>query len=80
MDLSVKQMERHPFNEIIGSTFGILGSLFVSLHMGIEILGYACYFISNVGLLHFAWRNKNQWLLIMYVCFTATTLIGLSRW
>jgi hypothetical protein len=67
-------------DEAIGATAGILGSLIISMNLGVEFAGWLAFFISNIAMLAYARRVRSRWIMGMQACFMVSTMIGLVRW
>jgi nicotinamide riboside transporter PnuC len=65
--------------EWIGSLSGLLGSLLLALNMRVSKYGWISFLVSNLALIAFSIGVDRHGLLMQYLGFTATSLLGLYR-
>lgn len=58
---------------------GVAGALLMALNLNVFILAYSLFITSSILWALFAYKNKNNQLLIMNIIFTVINLIGLIR-
>jgi hypothetical protein len=68
------------FAEWMGSGLGILGALVLAVNTEMSRYGWLMFLLSNAFWIFYAWRKGIRSLLMMQLVFTATSLIGISRW
>lgn len=68
------------FNELLGATTGILGSVLIALNMNMEVMGFALYLISDGAWIYVGAKKKMTELLVMSSIFGIIGLVGIFNW
>lgn len=68
------------FIEWAGSIFAILGAILIALNIKLEIVAFCVYIISNILISIFAYRKKQNGILLMSMTFVIINVIGIIRW
>lgn len=66
--------------EFGGCVTGLLGSFLLAQHNTISGWGFVAYLGSNFFWLIFGFLAKRQWMILMQLGFTVTSVLGISRW
>jgi|TARA_R110001606_G_C15404705_1_gene654285 nicotinamide riboside transporter PnuC len=65
--------------EFLGAVVGVIGAALVASHSEYADWGFVCFLVSNVMFITFALQLKLNWLLIMQVVFTVTSIVGIYQ-
>lgn len=68
------------FIELMGATFGVLGTLLLALNGPRAGWGFVAYLVSNGAWIWFAWIHGHWGLLAQQLAFTASSLLGVWVW
>lgn len=64
----------------IGSLFGVIGAVLLSLNTNYSGYGYVFFLISSTVLAAWSVREKHEHQLLMYVVFTCININGCYQW
>lgn len=65
--------------EWAGAAFGLAGATLLALNVSFSRYGWLCFLVSNLFLIGFAWQAGHTGLLLLQVCFSATSILGILR-
>ncbi|MCP4121406.1 MAG: hypothetical protein GY751_06595 [Bacteroidetes bacterium] len=66
--------------EWAGSITGLIGAAVLSTNTSLSGWGFVLFLISNLFLIFYAFQNRANGLLTMQLGFTATSVLGITRW
>ena len=59
---------------------GLTGAFLLATHGSISQWGFVAFLASNFFWLMFGYLTKRQWMVMMQIGFTVTSVVGISNW
>ncbi len=64
----------------MGSALGIAGALLLAMNTEWSTYGWISFLLSNVAWILFAYRKQLWSMLVMQLCFSCTSVLGIYQW